>query len=78
MQVKNRNRRSTRQPFQGERKLAQIPEMPEGISFILWVASLAASYEPGNTARRRALLDLFAECRHAVDGDREVRSEQHH
>jgi hypothetical protein len=48
-----------------------IPEQPEGIAFILWIASLVAAYDPGNSnAKVAAVLDLFAECRRAADGER--------
>jgi hypothetical protein len=48
-----------------------IPEQPEGIALILWIASLAAGYDGSNNAKVAALLDLFTECRRAADGERQ-------
>jgi hypothetical protein len=53
------------------------PETPEGIAFILWIASLAAAFDPGNAAAKAkadAVIELYLKCRHAAD---EARPTQH-
>jgi hypothetical protein len=53
-----------------------MPETPEGIAFVLWVASRGAAHEPGNTLRAVALLDLFGECLKAAEGERKPQHER--
>jgi hypothetical protein len=56
--------------------MSSTPETPEGVAFILWIASLVAAYDLGNNAKAAALLDLFSQCRRAADGERQPQHER--
>lgn len=56
--------------------MSGIPETPEGIAFILWVASLAAAFDPGNRAKADAVIELYTKCRRAADDDRLAQHER--
>ncbi|MGD9613767.1 MAG: hypothetical protein AB7H90_01070 [Alphaproteobacteria bacterium] len=54
-----------------------LPEKPEGVSLIVWIAALAAGYDAGNNAKVATVLNLFAEARKAVEGERETGEKTH-
>lgn len=56
----------------------RLPETPEGVSLIVWIAALAAGYDAGNAAKVATVLNLFTEARKAVEGNRETNTNPPH
>jgi len=48
--------------------MSGIPEQPEGISLIVWIAALAAGYDAGNKEKAGAVINLFMQVRSVVEG----------
>lgn len=49
--------------------MSNIPEQPEGISLIVWIAALAAGYDAGNKEKAAAVINLFMQVRGVVEGE---------
>ena len=56
--------------------MSGIPDSPESIALIVWIAALAAGYDSGNRDRVSAVLDLFSKSRRAVDDERQPHPER--
>jgi hypothetical protein len=50
-----------------------LPETPAAMTAVLLMACLAAALDSGSEPRIARLLDLVAQCRQALDGERPVR-----
>lgn len=70
--------RGRKQRRRGENRVSSLPEKPEGVSLIVWIAALAAGYDAGNAAKVATVLDLFTEARKAVEGERTAETKSAH
>jgi hypothetical protein len=50
-----------------------LPDCPDGVTLATLLVVLGASFDPGNKTRIAAMLDLIAEVRRALDGERPER-----
>jgi hypothetical protein len=51
--------------------MSNLPDTPEGVAFIVWIACLAAGYDPGEGKdRATAVIELYGRCLLAVGGTR--------
>lgn len=58
--------------------MASLPENADSATFLMVFATLVAAYDPGNSPRVAGFLDLVAEVRRALDGDRPKRETAPH